>query len=84
MTFDDLFDAYVNGTELTVKIGCTVNAGAEERHPDIPTNGWTVNATMPSYTGKVTVSSLNISGNVSDNATCSVEFTGIGALAKVV
>jgi predicted secreted protein len=84
LTFDDLFSAYINGTELTVKVGCTVNAGADERHPDIPTAGWTVNATMPSYTGKVIVSSLSISGNSSDNASCSVEFTGVGALSKVV
>ncbi len=82
LTFDDLFNAYVNGTELTVKVGCTVNAGAEERQPNVPTNGWTVNATMPAYTGTVVVSSLNISGNVSDNASCSVEFTGVGALTK--
>lgn len=79
-SFEDLFDAYVNGTELTIKWQPTTNYNAAERVNDKPSTGWTGKGA--SYTGKVIVTSLSANADNGSAATFSVTFTGIGAITK--
>ena len=77
---EDLFDAYVNGTELTIKWQPTTNYNAAERVNDKPQAGWT--GAGVSYSGKATVTSLSASADNGSAGTFSVTFTGIGAITK--
>lgn len=74
-TFADLFAYYTAGTELDIKFGtaATSTTGA-------PTGGWVVPSTGTILTGKAIITSLDISAPVDDNASCSITFTGKGAL----
>lgn len=81
-TFETLFDAYINGTEVEVVFGATTNAGATTRNPNVPAEGWTFSS-HTSYKGKARVTSLSVSAGVGDNATYSVTFTGLGPVEKV-
>ena len=79
-SFEDLFDAYVNGTEVTIKWQPTTNYNAEERVNDKPSTGW-VGAGV-SYTGKARVTSLSATADNGSAGTYTVQFTGIGAITK--
>ena len=79
-SFEDLFDAYVNGTELTIKWQPTTNYNAAERVNDKPAAGWTGSGV--SYSGKATVTSLSASADNGSAGTFSVTFTGMGAITK--
>jgi TP901-1 family phage major tail protein len=75
--FDDLFDAMVNGTELTavfsVKSGNTT---------EVPDGGWTPGNTSTKYTGKLIVNSLSLNAPNGEYATFTANFTGVGALTS--
>ena len=80
-TFADLFDAYSNGTELSLVWAPTQNVGAAVRKPEVQdASGWTQNGTT--YSGNAIVTSLSATASNDDNATFSVEFTGIGPITK--
>ena len=74
-----LFNAYKNGTEVTLVWGCTQNAGSANRVADVDkAGGWTQSGFM--LTGKAIVTSLSFSGPNEDSGTMSVTFTGNGEI----
>lgn len=82
--YKKLVDAMLNKTVLTL-VFSTVGNFDEKTAPDaeghvVPTGGWTPSNDM--YTGKVTVSSIDLSADNGSVATYSVQFNGHGALAK--
>lgn len=81
-TFANLFDAYANGTELTLVWSPTQNVGAATRTPEVSDTsaGWV--STGTTYSGVGIVTSLSATASNDDNATFSVEFTGVGPISK--
>lgn len=84
--YKKLVDAMLNKTVLTL-VFSTVGNFDEKTAPDaeghvVPTGGWTPSNDM--YSGKVTVSSIDLSADNGSVATYSVQFNGHGALAKSV
>lgn len=75
--FDDLFDAMVNGTELTAVF--SVKSGSTTEVPD---GGWTPGNTSTKYTGKLIVNSLSLNAPNGEYATFTANFTGVGALTS--
>ena len=74
-TYDTLFEKMVAGNPVDVCFGVPTNANTT----GVPDAGWTSPGT---YTGKATITSLELNGPVDGDATVSVSLTGYGALAK--
>lgn len=75
-TYDDLFDAMVNKTQLDL-----VFAKKSESGTQVPSGGWTTASN--GYKGKACITSLELNAQNGEYATYSATFTGIGALTKV-
>lgn len=74
-TFKDLFAYYSAGTVLDIKFGTAVTSTT-----GVPTGGWAAPTSGTVLSGKAIITSLDINSPVDDNASCSVTFTGKGAL----
>lgn len=74
-TFKDLFAYYSAGTVLDIKFGTAVTSTT-----GVPTGGWVAPASGTVLSGKAIITSLDINAPVDDNASCSIQFTGKGAL----
>lgn len=81
-SYEDLYDAYINGTSVTLSWGVNQNAGATTgRVADVDkANGWKKSGTY--YTGSAIITNLELSASNDDSASYSVEFTGSGAITK--
>lgn len=77
-SFIDLFNAYKNGTEVAISLIVTPNGYADERVAEVPEGGWTASKTLLS--GSCIITSLSLNADNSDNASFSVEFTGVSEL----
>ena len=75
--FVDLFDLMVAKTPIDA-----VFAKKSSTATEVPTGGWT--AATGGYTGKVVITSLSLNAPNGDYATYTAQFTGVGALTKVV
>lgn len=75
--FADLFDIMVAKTPVQA-----VFARKSETATDVPTGGWS--SRVPKYTGNVVITSLSLNAPNGEYATYSVQFTGVGALTKVI
>lgn len=74
-TFKDLFAYYSAGTVLDIKFGTAVTSTT-----GVPTGGWVAPASGNVLSGKAIITSLDLNAPVDDNASCSITFTGKGAL----
>ena len=74
-TYDAQFEKMVAGNPVDVCFGVPTNANTT----GLPDAGWTSPGT---YTGKATITSLELNGPVDGDATVSVSLTGYGALTK--
>ena len=75
-TSADILKYYVNGTTLDVKFGITENSTT-----GVPEAGWAPkDGASPLLSGKVIITSLDISAPNNENATMSITFTGKGAV----
>ena len=81
VSFGDLFDYYVAGTELSVKFMIAASSTS-----GVPTGGWVPDTTAGDdvLSGKVIITSIDMNAPVSDQASFSVTFTGKGALSHSV
>lgn len=75
-TYDDLFDLMVAKTPVDA-----IFSKKTETVTDVPTDGWT--PSVPKYTGKVIITSLELSAPNGSNASYTADFTGYGELKKV-
>lgn len=75
---DDLFDALINRTQVSLQFS-TVSNKAD--CSEVPSTGWT--ASSDGYTGTAIISSIDINAQDGENATYTVSFEGTGALEKV-
>ena len=74
-TFADLFAYYSAGTVLDIKFGTAASSTT-----GVPSGGWVAPSSGTVLSGKAIITSLDINSPVDDNASCSVTFTGKGAL----
>ena len=74
-TFKDLFAYYSAGTVLDIKFGTAATSTT-----GVPTGGWVAPASGTVLSGKAIITSLDLNAPVDDNASCSIQFTGKGAL----
>lgn len=74
-TFKDLFAYYSAGTVLDIKFGTAVTSTT-----GVPTGGWVAPTSGTVLSGKAIITSLDINAPNEDNASCSITFTGKGAL----
>lgn len=79
-TFNDLFDASISKTPLTVVFGGKTSAQASLT--EVPTGGWTA-PSEDIYTGTAIVTSLEISAQNGDNATFTISLQGTGEFSRV-
>lgn len=75
--FDDLFDIMVAKTPVTATF-----SKKTETAVNVPEGGWT--ASKPDYEGKVVITSLELNAPNGEYVTYTVNFTGIGALQKLI
>ncbi len=75
--YSDLFDLMIAGTAIDA-----VFAPKAETADNVPEAGWTAKANT-GYTGKVIITNLEQNAPNGENATFTVDFTGVGALTKV-
>lgn len=76
-TYDALFDAMVKMEPVDMVFGVKT-----EKVTEVPESGWTA-GTAPKYSGKATITSLELNAPNGEYATFTVQFTGVGALTKV-
>lgn len=76
-TYDVLFDAMVKMEPVDMIFGIKA-----EKTDEAPEAGWTAGA-APKYSGKATITSLDLNAPNGEYATFTVQFTGVGALSKV-
>ena len=74
--FGDLFDLMIKRQPVELVFASASNGEVD----DIPSSGWTAAATG-TYTGSAIITSLEANAANGDNATYSVSFEGVGALA---
>lgn len=74
-TISGLVEDYNNITQFPVKIAQASNWNAEGLD-GLQSGGWEPDDTIPSVTGEVVISSLNLDGNVNDKSTIAATFTG--------
>ena len=74
--FGDLFDAMLNKEPIDA-VFCLKS---QMSLTDVPTGGWSTS--VPSYSGKVVITSLEINAPNGEYATFTAQFTGVGALKK--
>jgi len=79
-SFDTLFAAWRAGSPVTVVVGIPAGASGQ-----VPATGWTAptaSGSTPSYTGNAIITSLSMDAATGDNATCTIDLQGVGALTK--
>lgn len=82
-TYDDLFNAMVARNPIDVIFGLeksSTNYG-DGKKSEVPGDGWTA-PTNSGYTGKVIITGLSKNAPNGDNATFTVDFTGVGELKQ--
>ena len=79
-TYDALFSKMIARTPVTLVFA--LEKDYENKADEVPSTGWTA-ATGMGYTGSAIITNLEISAPNGDNATFSVDFTGVGAISKV-
>jgi hypothetical protein len=75
--FADLFDIMVAKTPVDA-----IFAKKSQNTADVPSGGWT--PSVPKYKGKVIISNLSLNAPNGEYATYTVQFTGVGALQKLI
>lgn len=75
--FADLFDIMVAKTPVDA-----IFAKKSQNVVDVPSGGWT--PSLPKYKGKVIISNLSLNAPNGEYATYTVQFTGVGALQKII
>ena len=85
MNINDLFDLMLKRETVDVVFSLQTNnidyASKIDSEFEVPETGWT-NDTANNYHGKAYITSLSITANNGEKATCSATFTGAGALMK--
>lgn len=76
--FDDLFDLMIAKTPIEA-----IFSKKSSTATDVPEGGWTP-TTANGYKGKVVITSLSLNAPNGEYSTYTVNFTGVGALTKVV
>ena len=81
-SYDTLFSQMIAKTPLTVYFGTKMNVTGTPADGDI--ENWTLNQSSTSivYTGKVLITSLELSAQTGEKATFSVTLTGVGEIKK--
>lgn len=79
--FDDLFTLYASREKVELIFALEDNYLTPPT--TVPTGGWTP-IDKPRYAGSAYISSITVNAPNADNASMSVEFTGIGALVQTV
>jgi hypothetical protein len=80
-TYDDLFDLMIKREPVELIFGPEGNS-TTDKLDEVPTGGWTPKANS-GYKGNALITSLEKNAQNGENATFTVEFTGVGALTKV-
>ena len=80
--YEDMYDALIAGTPITVKFGLKGENDNTKTVADGDYEYWTVRGTH--YTGSAYITSLVANANNGENATYSITLTGIGKLNKAV
>jgi TP901-1 family phage major tail protein len=83
--YDTLFDLMVAGEAIPITWGeRSQNKSIDESSSDNPpVTEYTPKTTAITYTGKAIITSLNTNAPNGDNASYTVELTGVGAITKV-
>ena len=76
-SFSSLFDAYVAKTPIAFTLGQYKSSDADNYG-----GTFSVDTTEDSYSGKVIITSLEITSEAGNIVTCSASFKGFGALTK--
>lgn len=76
--FADLFDYMIAGSAVTVVLG--IASGNTE---NVPASGWSQDVAQTYYQGKALINSLQLNAPMGDNASYTVEMTGVGGLSRV-
>lgn len=79
-TYDALFEKMIARTPVTLVFALEKDYATKA--DEVPETGWTA-ATNMGYRGQAIITNLEISAPNGDNATFSVDFTGVGAIQKV-
>ena len=74
-TISGLVEDYNEITQFPVKIAQASNWNAEGLD-GLQSGGWVPDNTLPTVSGEVVISSLNLDGNVNDKASIAATFTG--------
>lgn len=77
-SFDKLFDAMISGTPVQIVFGVPTN----KSDSGVPDDGWKA-PTAGCYTGSLTITQLQLTGQKGDNAQYSMSGTGKGELKRV-
>ena len=77
-SYDALFDAFVAKSPISFTFGHMASADSDNFG-----GTFTPDATKDSYTGKVIITSIEITSEAGNIVTCSANFKGFGALTKV-
>lgn len=85
VSFDKLFEYMTARKPITGVFALEGNSTNLEdgKLDEVPTSGWTAKA-GDGYTGKMIITNLEKNAPNGENATIKVDFTGVGALTKVV
>lgn len=83
-TFQDIFNLMIARQPVDIVFAYEGNSTnyAEGKLDTVPTSGWTPKANH-GYKGKALITALNQNAPNNDNATFTVDFTGVGALEPV-
>ena len=79
-TYDALFEKMIARTPVTLVFA--LEKDYKTKADEVPETGW-IAATEMGYKGQAIITNLEISAPNGDNATFSVDFTGVGAIQKV-
>lgn len=84
LTYQTLFDKMIARTavELVFSLEGNSTDHDDNKKDEVPTDGWTAKPGS-GYTGKAIITNLEANAPNGDNATFTVDFTGVGELKKV-